>query len=99
MTWQQIYEDALQASYGGMRFAAYNYYADILAGNAARQILLSAHSGNARRFKPRVGELRVADIFCVVLLDQCFSNFFIPSPPFHSRHVVFAPHPDKANTR
>jgi len=24
-------------------------------------------------------------------LGQCFSNFFIPSPPFHSRHVVFAP--------
>jgi len=26
-------------------------------------------------------------------LDQCFSNFFIPSLPFHSRHVVFAPRP------
>jgi len=26
--------------------------------------------------------------FC---LDQCFSNFFISSPAFHSRHVVFAP--------
>jgi len=24
-------------------------------------------------------------------LDQCFSNFFIPSPPFHSPNVVFAP--------
>ena len=24
-------------------------------------------------------------------LDQCFSNFFLPSLPFHSRHVVFAP--------
>ena len=24
-------------------------------------------------------------------LMQCFSNFFIPSPPFNSRHVVFAP--------
>ena len=24
-------------------------------------------------------------------LEQCFSNFFIPSPPFHSRHVVFTP--------
>jgi len=24
-------------------------------------------------------------------LVQGFSNFFIPSPPFHSRHVVFAP--------
>jgi len=25
------------------------------------------------------------------ILDQCFSNFFIPSPPFHCRHVIFAP--------
>ena len=24
-------------------------------------------------------------------LNQCFSNIFIPSPPFLSRHVVFAP--------
>jgi len=24
-------------------------------------------------------------------LDQCFSNFFIPLSPFHSRHIVFAP--------
>jgi len=23
------------------------------------------------------------------VLRQCFSNFIIPSPPFHSRHVVF----------
>jgi len=22
--------------------------------------------------------------------DQCSSNVFIPSPPFHSRHVAFA---------
>ena len=29
---------------------------------------------------------------------QCFSNLFIPSPSFHSLHVVFAPKPDKANT-
>jgi len=27
----------------------------------------------------------------VEALYQCFSNFFLPSPPFHSRHVVFAP--------
>ena len=26
-----------------------------------------------------------------VTFNQCFSNFFIPSPTFHSRHVVFAP--------
>jgi len=32
-------------------------------------------------------------------LKQCFSNFFILSPPFHPRHVVFAPKSDKANTR
>ena len=50
------------SSYGGRRFAAGNYYADILTGNAA--------SAKARRFKPMVGELRVADIFCVVLLDE-----------------------------
>jgi len=25
-------------------------------------------------------------------LAQYFLNFFIPTPPFHSRHVVFAPH-------
>jgi len=24
-------------------------------------------------------------------LMQCFSNIFMSSPPFHSRHVVFAP--------
>jgi len=24
-------------------------------------------------------------------LHQCFSNFFMPSPPFHARYVVFAP--------
>jgi len=30
---------------------------------------------------------------CVVRdsLIQCFSNFFIPSHPSHSRHVIFAP--------
>ena len=32
-------------------------------------------------------------------LDQCFSNFFIPSPPFHSRHIVLAPKPHKTNIR
>jgi len=24
-------------------------------------------------------------------LAQCFSNLFIPSPPFHSRYVILAP--------
>jgi len=33
---------------------------------------VTADSGKARRFKLMVGELRVADIFCVVLLDQWF---------------------------
>jgi len=32
---------------------------------------------------------------CSLHLNQCSSNFFIRSPPFHSRHVVFAPKPDK----
>jgi len=32
------------------------------------------------------------------MLHQWFSNGFIPSPPFHCRHVVFAAMPDKANT-
>jgi len=24
-------------------------------------------------------------------LDKCFSNIFVPSPPFHSRHMVVPP--------
>jgi len=32
-------------------------------------------------------------------LKQCFSNFFILLPHFHSRHVIFTPKPDRANTR
>ena len=34
---------------------------------------------------------QLSTMLLLQLLGQCFSNFFIPSSPFHSRHVVFAP--------
>jgi len=41
-------------------------------------------------YSVRIGYQREQN-YTEIVLKQCFSNFFIPSPAFYLRYVVFAP--------
>jgi len=67
ITCQQIFEDALQVTVVGV-LPHVTIKCRRLGGQCSETV--TADSGKARRFKPMVGELRVADVFCVALLDE-----------------------------
>ena len=48
---------------------------------------MTAHSGKPRRFEAMLGEVRLADIICVALLDQGFSNYG-SRPQAGSRNII-----------
>jgi len=64
--WQQIFKGSLHVTVVGV-LPHVTINADILAGNAAK---VTADSGKASRLIPMVGELRVADTFCVAVLGE-----------------------------
>ena len=59
-------------SYSGRRFATCHNWTQTSwqVMQRARQRSVTANRGKPRRFIAMVGELRLADIFCVVLLDE-----------------------------
>jgi len=65
--WQQIFEDALQVTVVGVL-----PHVTIERRRLGRLCseTVNGDSGKARRFKPMVGELWVANIFCVALLEM-----------------------------